>query len=450
LLFKGEGSTPTIRKAGWDCDKLTLTKNERATMFIDSVQINIASGKGGDGMVHMHREKYRPRGGPDGGDGGKGGDVIFEVVPTLNTLSHFHQNENFFAAAGKNGGPSNRSGRSADDLVIQVPPGTSIYDDDKAELIGDLVLPGQRLTVAKGGRGGKGNQHYATSRNQMPLTAEKGEPGQEFTIRLELKLIADVGLVGLPNAGKSSILAATTNSRPKIADYPFTTLEPNLGVVKLDQDSSFVMADIPGLIEGASMGIGLGFDFLRHIQRTRLLIHVLDGLSEDPLDDYHTINAELELFDDLLGKRPQIVVLNKMDLPDVVAKFETLRVEFKSLGVELMPISAVSQFNLKELMWKVFTALGELPEEHVEAEMPIYRAEVDPNAFEIEKTEDGYVVSGARIEKAAAMTYFDQPGSVRRFQKLMAGLGVEKALRAAGIQQGDNVIVGEWELEWQD
>ena len=419
-------------------------------MFIDSVQINIASGKGGDGMVHMHREKYRPRGGPDGGDGGKGGDVIFEVVPTLNTLSHFHQNENFFAAAGKNGGPSNRSGRSADDLVIQVPPGTSIYDDDKAELIGDLVLPGQRLTVAKGGRGGKGNQHYATSRNQMPLTAEKGEPGQEFTIRLELKLIADVGLVGLPNAGKSSILAATTNSRPKIADYPFTTLEPNLGVVKLDQDSSFVMADIPGLIEGASMGIGLGFDFLRHIQRTRLLIHVLDGLSEDPLEDYHTINAELELFDDLLGKRPQIVVLNKMDLPDVVAKFETLRAKFKSLGVELMPISAVSQFNLKELMWKVFTALGELPEEHVEAEMPIYRAEVDPNAFEIEKTEDGYVVSGARIEKAAAMTYFDQPGSVRRFQKLMAGLGVEKALRAAGIQQGDNVIVGEWELEWQD
>ncbi len=419
-------------------------------MFIDSVLIKVASGKGGDGMVHMHREKYRPRGGPDGGDGGRGGSVIFEVVPTLNTLSHFHQNENFFADAGKNGGPTNRSGRSAEDLIIRVPPGTSIYDDDKAELIGDLVAPGQRLVVAKGGRGGRGNQHFATSRNQMPLTAEKGEPGEEFNLRLELKLIADVGLVGLPNAGKSSILAATTNSRPKVADYPFTTLEPNLGVVKLDPDSSFVMADIPGLIEGASMGIGLGFDFLRHVQRTRLLIHVLDGLSEDPLDDYHTINAELELFDDLLGKRPQIVVLNKMDLPDVAEKFESLRLEFKSLGVELMPVSAVSQYNLRELMWKVFKTLVELPEEEKEIEMPVYRADVDPNAFEIEKTEDGYVVSGARIEKAAAMTYFDQPGSVRRFQKLMAGLGVEKALRAAGIQEGDSVIIADWELEWQD
>ncbi len=419
-------------------------------MFIDSVQIKIASGKGGDGMVHMHREKYRPRGGPDGGDGGRGGDVIFEVVPTLNTLSHFHQNENFFAEAGKNGGPSNRSGRSAPDLIIRVPPGTAIYDDDKAELIGDLVLPGQRLIAAKGGRGGRGNQHFATSRNQMPLTAEKGEPGEEFNLRLELKLIADVGLVGLPNAGKSSILAATTNSRPKVADYPFTTLEPNLGVVQLDLESSFVMADIPGLIEGASEGVGLGFDFLRHIQRTRLLIHVLDGLSESPFEDYQTINAELELFDDLLGKRPQIVVLNKMDLPDVAAKSEALRQEFSAIGVDLKLISAVSHLNLKELMWNAFTTLRELPVEEKELEMPVYRAEVDPNDFEIEKTEDGYVVSGARIEKAAAMTYFDQPGSVRRFQRLMAGLGVEKALRAAGIQEGDSVIIGDWELEWQD
>jgi GTP-binding protein len=198
------------------------------------------------------------------------------------------------------------------------------------------------------------------------------------------------------------------------------------------------------------MGVGLGFDFLRHIQRTRLLVHVLDGLSEDPLEDYHTINAELELFDDLLGKRPQIVVLNKVDLPDAAEKYEPLRLQFKSLGVELMPISAVSQYNLRDLMWKVFRTVGELPEEEKKTEMPIYRAEVDPNAFEIEKTEDGYVVSGARIEKAAAMTYFDQPGSVRRFQKLMAGLGVEKALRAAGIQEGDNVIISDYELEWQD
>ncbi|HOF27998.1 MAG TPA: GTPase ObgE, partial [Anaerolineaceae bacterium] len=398
----------------------------------------------------MHREKYRPRGGPDGGDGGRGGDVIFEVVPTLNTLSHFHQNEHFFAESGRNGGPSNRSGRSAEDLIVRVPPGTAIYDDDKAELIGDLVSPGQRLVVAKGGRGGRGNQHFATSRNQMPLTAEKGEPGEEFNLRLELKLIADVGLVGLPNAGKSSILAATTNSRPKVADYPFTTLEPNLGVVQLGLDDSFVMADIPGLIEGASLGVGLGFDFLRHIQRTRLLIHVLDGLSENVMEDYRTINAELELFDDLLGKRPQFVVLNKMDLPDVAAEFETLQEQFKSIGVELLPVSAVSQLNLKDLMWKVYRKLGELPAEEKAEEMPVYRAEIDPNSFEIEKTEDGYMVSGARIEKAAAMTYFDQPGSVRRFQRLMAGLGVEKALREAGIQEGDSVIIGDWELEWRD
>jgi len=419
-------------------------------MFIDRAKIVVKGGDGGHGCVSFRREKFIPKGGPDGGDGGKGGSVYFRVYPSVDTLLDFSGRHIWEAQNGQPGEGKNKHGADGQDLIIPVPPGTLVYDDERNILLADLDQEGMQVCIARGGRGGKGNQHYATSRNQMPLTAEKGEPGQEFTIRLELKLIADVGLVGLPNAGKSSILAATTNSRPKVADYPFTTLEPNLGVVKLDLDSSFVMADIPGLIEGASMGIGLGFDFLRHIQRTRLLIHVLDGLSEDPLEDYHTINAELELFDDLLGKRPQIVVLNKMDLPDVAEKYEALRLEFKNLGVELMPVSAVSQYNLKELMWKVFNTLRELPEEQKEIEMPVYRAEVDPNAFQIEKTEDGYVLSGARIEKAAAMTYFDQPGSVRRFQKLMAGLGVEKALRDLGIQEGDSVIIGEWELEWQD
>ncbi|NLB70962.1 MAG: GTPase ObgE, partial [Chloroflexi bacterium] len=230
-------------------------------MFIDSVLIYVSSGKGGDGMVHMHREKYRPRGGPDGGDGGRGGDVILKVNPTLNTLNRFHYNQKFLAKPGKNGGPSNRTGRSAPDLVLEVPPGTIVYNDETTDLVGDLTDGDQTLVVAKGGRGGRGNQHFATSRNQMPLTAERGEPGEEFVLRLELKLIADVGLVGLPNAGKSSILAATTRATPKIAEYPFTTLEPNLGVVQLDLDNSMVMADIPGLIEGASEGIGLGFDF---------------------------------------------------------------------------------------------------------------------------------------------------------------------------------------------
>ena len=245
-------------------------------MFIDSVVIEVSSGKGGDGMVHMHREKYRPRGGPDGGDGGRGGDVVLKVNPILNTLNRFHYNQKFAAQAGKNGGPSNRTGRSAEALVIEVPPGTVVFNDETAELLGDLVGAEQTLTVARGGRGGRGNQHFATSRNQMPLTAERGEPGEEFVLRLELKLIADVGLVGLPNAGKSSILAATTNATPKIADYPFTTLEPNLGVAQLDLDTTMVLADIPGLIDGASEGVGLVIDFLRHIQRIRILIPVLD------------------------------------------------------------------------------------------------------------------------------------------------------------------------------
>ena len=419
-------------------------------MFIDSVVISVASGKGGDGMVHMHREKFRPKGGPDGGDGGRGGDVILKVNKTLNTLNRFHFNQIFAAQAGKNGGPSNRSGRSAKNLVIEVPPGTVVYNDESAELIGDLVEDNQTLVVAKGGRGGRGNQHFATSRNQMPLTAERGEPGEEFTLRLELKLIADIGLVGLPNAGKSSILAATTNATPKIAAYPFTTLEPNLGVVQLNLDTTMVLADIPGLIEGASEGVGLGYEFLRHVQRTRILIHVLDGLSDDPYVDFETINSELDMFDERLGALPQIVVLNKMDLPMVAEKLPTLSKQFADEGVELMPISAVSHLNLKELMWKAWHQLQELPVEAVEQSLPVYRSEEDPDAFEVEKTNEGYIVTGKRIERAAAMTFFDQPGSVRRFQRFMAGIGVDKALREAGIQEGESVFIGDWELSWQE
>lgn len=420
-------------------------------MFVDSVVIWVSSGKGGDGIVHMHREKYRAKGGPDGGDGGRGGDIIFEVEPRMNTLSRFHFNERFLAESGKNGGPSNRSGKSAPDLTIQVPPGTLIYNDETAELIGDLVTAGQRLIVAKGGRGGRGNQHFATSRQQVPLTAEKGEPGEEFTLRLELKLIADVGLVGMPNAGKSSILASTTRAKPKIANYPFTTLVPNLGVVDLDADNTMVLADIPGLIEGASEGVGLGHEFLRHIQRTRVLIHVLDGMSEDPIEDFDVINNELELFDERLARSPQVVVLNKMDLPDVEARYEALAGILKERGIDLMPVSAATGMNMKDLMWKTYQVLQETPLEALEEELPVYRAVVDPTAFEIEQIdEETWQVSGKMVEKAAAMTYFDQIGSVRRFQRLMGRIGVEKALREAGIQEGHTVVVGEWEMEWQD
>ncbi len=419
-------------------------------MFIDSVTITVESGKGGDGMVHMHREKYRPRGGPDGGDGGRGGSVILQVVPTLNTLNKFQHNEVFSAENGKNGGPSNRSGKSAPDLIIPVPPGTIVYDDETTQLLGDLIDPGQTLVVAKGGRGGRGNQHFASSRNQMPLTGERGEPGEAFVLRLELKLIADVGLVGMPNAGKSSFLAATTNAKPKIANYPFTTLEPNLGVAELDEDTSLVLADIPGLIEGAHEGIGLGYDFLRHVQRTRVLIHILDGLSEDPYEDFLTINQELELFDERLGRLPQIVVFNKIDLPDAAAKFAALQAKFAQEGRELLPISAVAHTNLKAALWKAHDALKNAPIEETEPELPVYRAEEDPKAFKVSKEDDLWVVRGKIIERAAAMTYFDQPGSVRRFQRLMTGLGVDKALRQAGIEEGDTVSIGGYELEWQE
>ena len=419
-------------------------------MFLDTTNIYVQSGKGGNGMVHMHREKYKPRGGPDGGDGGRGGSVIFEVIPTLNTLTKFHYNQRFIAEEGKPGGPNNRSGKSAPNLVIQVPPGTIVINADTEEVLGDLVEAGQQLLVAKGGRGGRGNQHFASSRNQAPLTAEKGEPGEAFNLRLELKLIADIGLVGVPNAGKSSLLASVTNATPKIANYPFTTLEPNLGVVELAHDKTMVLADIPGLIEGAHMGVGLGFEFLRHIQRTRVIVHLLDGLSEDPLSDYSQINSEMALFDEKLAEKPQIVTLNKIDLPMVAEKLKDLQASFKKLGVKLFPISAVAQTNVRDLMRQVYEMLENAPEPAEVAELPVYRMEEDPRAFRIEEEEFGWRVVGKSIERAAAMTFWEHPGSLRRFQRMMNVIGLEKALREAGVQEGDSVFIGDYELEWQD
>lgn len=419
-------------------------------MFIDEAVIYVCSGKGGDGMVHFHREKYVPRGGPDGGDGGKGGDVVLQVVPTLNTLATFRYKKRFVAQNGKNGGINNMSGKSAEDLVIPVPPGTIIYDIDRGELLGDLVEPHQRLVVCKGGRGGRGNQHFATPRNQAPRTAERGEPAEEKNLRLELKLIADIGIVGVPNAGKSSFLAAVTNAKPKIGDYPFTTVEPNLGVVELDEETSLVLADIPGLIEGAHMGVGLGDAFLRHIQRTRVLIHLLDGLAEDPVLDYAQINSELALFDPALGRKPQLVALNKIDQPEVQARYPDLKKALKARGVELMAISALARTNVREVLLKAAELLHSLPEEVKPVELPVYRPAEDPRAFTIEETPEGWRVRGKAIERAAAMTFWEHDGSVRRFQRLMETLGVEEALRAAGIQEGETVLVGDYELEWQD
>ena len=407
-------------------------------------------------MVHFRREKFVPRGGPDGGDGGKGGDVVFEVKPTLNTLSTFRPNQKFKAEDGVGGGSSQLTGRGGKDLVIPVPPGTVIFDlpaDGSAPiLLGDLTQPGERLIVCKGGRGGRGNQHFATSRNQAPRTAERGEPWEEKHLKLELKLIADIGLIGVPNAGKSTLLSVLTNAKPKIAAYPFTTLEPNLGVANIDDDTTVVLADIPGLIEGAAEGAGLGHDFLRHIQRTRVLVHLLDGLSSDPLADYSQINAELALFDPNLAKKPQIVALNKIDQPEVQERLKELKSAFKKKKVELRTISALARTDTRDLLLAATQKLSETPPlEEFEAPVPVYRPEADPNQFTISREDDAsWRISGAGIERAAAMTYWEHDGSVRRFQRLMEKLGVDEALRKAGIEEGDTVHVGDYELEWQE
>ncbi len=425
-------------------------------MFIDQAKIHVRSGKGGNGIVHFRREKYVARGGPDGGDGGKGGAVILVVNPGMNTLSSFRYQKEFRAQDGSSGGKSNMTGASGEDLLIPVPPGTIVYDEVSEDVIGDLVDHDQRLVVAEGGRGGRGNARFKSSKNQVPRIAEKGEPARERSLRLELKLIADIGIIGVPNAGKSTFLSAVTNAKPKIADYPFTTLSPNLGVANLDQETSLVLADIPGLIEGAHQGIGLGHDFLRHIQRTRVLIHLLDGLSVDPVLDFIQINSELALFDPELAEKPQLVALNKMDLPEVEAVWPDVEERLKNYRgkhsrIELKhPISAVAGTNVKRLLYRAAQLLEELPEPEPMIEKPVYRAESDPRDFRIAPESGGWRVSGEAIERAAAMTYWRHFQSVRRFQRILESLGIDKALREAGIAQGDSVFIGEHELEWQD
>jgi len=419
-------------------------------MFIDEAKIYVKSGNGGNGAVHFRREKYVPRGGPDGGDGGRGGNIILKVQHTLNTLSSFRYNQKFIADDGKNGAKQKMTGRSADNLIINVPPGTIVYDDDTGELLGDLTERDQELLVCKSGRGGRGNIHFVSARHQVPRVGEKGEPGEEKNLRLELKLIADVGIVGVPNAGKSSLLAAVSNANPKIANYPFTTLEPNLGVVELDFDHSLVFADIPGLIEGAHQGAGLGDAFLRHIQRTKVLIHVIDGMAVDPIADFSQINSEMALYDPTLKNKAQVVVFNKMDIPEVQERWPEIRDELEAHGYEPMAISAMARKDLKPVLWKALELVSNAPDPEILEEIPVYKPEEDPRDFTVDIVEEGYRVRGKAIERAAHMTYWEHDESVRRFQKLMTTLGVEEALRNAGIEEGDNVIIGEFELEWQD
>jgi GTP-binding protein len=417
-------------------------------VFFDEAKIHVKAGDGGDGCVSFRREKYVPLGGPNGGKGGKGGNVYLVVDPNLNTLINFKKRSHFKAKRGSHGRGKNQTGKQGEDLTIAVPPGTVAYDTDTGQLLADLTRSGQRALIARGGRGGRGNAAFATSTNQAPRMAENGEPGQERWLRLELKLIADVGIVGVPNAGKSTLLAAVSAARPKIASYPFTTLEPNLGVVTV-YDRDFVMADIPGLIEGAHSGAGLGHQFLRHVERTRLLIHLLDGASADPLGDFEKINEELALFDPQLACKPQMVVLNKMDLPQTQELWPRIEREMKKLGLEATSISAVTSQGVSTLLRRVVDLLGSLPkEEPVVEEVKIFRLE-EEEPFSITQEEDGWRVRGSEIERVVAMTNWEYDEAVMRFQRILEAMGISAALEKAGIEIGDTVHIGDIELEWQ-
>jgi GTP-binding protein len=417
-------------------------------VFFDEAKIYVKAGDGGNGCVSFRREKYIPFGGPNGGNGGKGGDVHLVIDPHLNTLINFKKRSHFKAQRGDHGRGKDQTGKKGEDLTIAVPPGTVAYDADTGQLLADLIQLGQRALVAQGGRGGRGNAAFATPTNQAPRLAENGEPGQERWLRLELKLIADVGIVGVPNAGKSTLLATVSAARPKIADYPFTTLEPNLGVVTVD-DRDFVLADIPGLIEGAHAGAGLGHQFLRHVERTRLLIHLLDGASMDPLGDFEKINKELALFDPRLARKPQVVVLNKMDLPQTQELWPRVRREMKKLELEAMNISAVTGQGVPPLLRRVVVLLDSLPkEEPIVEEMKVFRME-EEEPFSIAQEEAGWRVRGTKIERVVAMTNWEYDEAVMRFQRVLKAMGISAALEEAGVEVGDTVRIGDIELEWQ-
>jgi len=432
-------------------------------MFYDHTKIYVKAGDGGNGSSHFRHEKFAPRGGPDGGDGGRGGSVYLEATSNMNTLIDYRYRHHFKAGAGGAGMRQKMHGAKGEDVVLRVPLGTIVRDADTNELIADLVEDGQRVMVARGGRGGLGNTHFATATHQAPREAQKGEPGEERWITLELRLIADVGLVGYPNAGKSTLLSVVTAAQPKIADYPFTTLSPNLGVVVVGQPGSrdeidFVLADIPGLIEGAAQGVGLGHEFLRHIDRTRLLIHMLDGasLERDPWQDFQTINQELREYDERLATRPQIVVLNKMDLPEAQERWPALKAKAEAAGYPVFAISAAAHQGTEELMQYTVRRLHEIRQEEAERAAseintdmtgPVLRPLPD-DAFTVTKEKGVYVVRGKRVERLVSMTDLENEEGMDRLQVTMAKMGVTKALEEAGVKVGDVVRFGKVELYW--
>ena len=421
-------------------------------MFIDKARIYVEAGNGGDGMSSFRREKFVEKGGPNGGNGGRGGNVILRADTSLNTLIDFRYKRKFIAKSGDRGGVSNMTGHRGEDVIIKVPLGTVVRDDETNIMIADLTEDGQEFVAAKGGRGGKGNACYATSTKRAPTFAEKGEPGTKGWLRLELKLLADVGLVGYPSVGKSSIISRVSAARPEIAAYHFTTLTPVLGVVRLNEEQSFVLADIPGLIEGAAEGVGLGHDFLRHIERTKVLLHVVDVSGcegRDPIDDFEKINHELEAYSAKLARRKQLVVANKMDLPDSADNFVILKEYVEEKGYEIMPVSAATGEGLQELMWKAWEMTRQYVAEP-EEEIGVVE-EGDPDSFEIIRgAEDAdFEVKGKNIERLVAMTNFDNSEALYRFQLIWKRLKIEEALLEAGIQEGQTVRILDMVFNYQ-
>ncbi|QAS54064.1 GTPase ObgE [Halobacillus litoralis] len=427
-------------------------------MFVDQVKVFVKGGDGGNGLVAYRREKYVPMGGPAGGDGGDGGNVIFEVDEGLNTLMDFRYQHHFKAARGQNGMNQKQHGKNAEPLVVNVPPGTIVKAADSDKVIADLTEHKQRAVIAKGGRGGRGNARFTSARNPAPEIAENGEPGEELDVVVELKLLADVGLVGFPSVGKSTLLSVVTAAKPKTADYHFTTLSPNLGVVESQDQRSFVMADLPGLIEGAHEGIGLGHQFLRHVERTRLLLHVIDmsGMEgRDPYEDYVTINNELSSYDQRLENRPQIIIANKMDMPDSEEHLQFFKEQLGDKEVEIYPISTLKREGIDELLYAVADLLDQIPkqEEQVEEvdERVIYKYEKEEAPFKITRADDGaYVLYGEKIESLFKRTDFSTDQSINRFARQMRSMGVDEALRKRGAKDGDTVRLLDYEFEFVD
>ena len=423
-------------------------------MFTDYTKIIIKSGDGGNGAISFRREKYVAAGGPDGGDGGKGGDVYFVVDKDKNTLVDFRYNKKYKATNGENGSGAKCSGKAGKDIFIGVPIGTVLKDNETGKVIADLSVPGQKELVLKGGRGGRGNQHFATSTRQVPRFAEDGEPGQEKEVILELKLLADVGLLGFPNVGKSTFLSTVTSARPKIANYQFTTLEPNLGVVKSKDGSSFVIADIPGIIEGASQGVGLGLQFLRHIERTRLLLHLIDvsgSEGRNPVDDFNIINEELKNYSEKLANRKQIIVATKCDVPnqELLEQLENLA---KEKNMEFFKISSVTGEGIEKLLDYVSNLLKTLPKEELveKDERIIYTLEDDKERFTVTKEKNKFIIKGEAVERVIRKVNIEDNESLYYLHKKLRELGVEEELKKQGINEGDIVKIANYELEWYE